>query len=106
MSSLLDSMKTFKCEKCNTSVDFYKNKESILRCACHKTALYVTPIMMEFDFKDYVFTIEKISKEKPYHLRAHQISVETEYGEPLFSSHDENQIVKGINDFLTNSIFN
>lgn len=106
MSKLLDSMKTFKCEKCNTSVNFFKCKENIFKCACYETRLYITPILMEFDFKDYLFTIEKDSEKDPYHLRAHQISVEAEYGEPLFSSHDENQIVKGINDFLTNSIFN
>lgn len=99
-------MKAFKCEKCETSVCRYSDQQQVYRCTCKKTTLFVSPNLMEFDFKDYLFTIEKDSKENPYNLRAHQISVEAEYGEPLFSSHDENQIVKGINDFLTNAIFN
>lgn len=104
--SLLNSMKTFRCEKCDSSVNgSYSYIDNVLKCDCKKTTLYFTPVRMEFEFKDYVFTIEKESKEDPYSFRAHQISVEAEYGEPMFSSHNENEIIKGINDFITNSIF-
>lgn len=103
--SLVQLMKTFKCEKCDSSVYSHKNKESIFNCDCGKIILYFSPNLIEFEFKDYVFTIEKYEEKTPYTFRAHQISVESDYGQPIFSTHNENEIIKGINDFITNSIF-
>jgi len=103
--SLIETMKKYKCEKCNSHIQDRFVKEEFLACNCKETNAFVSSKMIEFVIKDFVFTIEKESKDSKFDLRAHQISVESEYGSPLISSHDENEIINKIDSFLVNSIF-